>query len=213
MTPKESTEEPDMKFVRAVAQLIRTNYIKQKTQLIGPSYKLSGRHDTAGIWQKAAKQCLDLQAEPVEYVKACFLNCRNTNGPFPNQMGGVSSALWYKQYIRRVVDVDVVAQPGENLVEAALRQDMEVKIVEVRKIMKNLHGTFAPTKENLDWLCMRTSRIEPHVRVLLAYPDVRIRKECGCEARNIFLTNPKIFKAAKSLGYPMDIIINWLDSN
>jgi hypothetical protein len=206
-------EQVDETRVPAIASLIRRKFIEEKKILTGRSIiKIGHRHDRPHIWKAAALQCMRLKADPATYVRACFKYSKMTTGPFPNNIGGATAAACYKKLMETMSSSALGVKPieNENAAETMDRGDLEYQIKLARKAMYRINGSYDPIPINIDWICSWTSKVDSHVRVLLAYPDTRIRERCGEDALHIFTSCPNIYAAAKKLGYPIEDIIRWL---
>lgn len=191
-----------------VAGAIREKFMELKEEQLGKAPRNSSR-DKPSNWQKAAKLCLDLKAEPDEFVRSCFDFWPISRGPFPHTLGGKAARLCYSQFISNAkaknVDVDT-----KNITAATRMQDLVHDLNAARKAMVRLNGTPKPIDANLDWLCAKHTKLKPHVRVLLAYPDGRVKAICGEEAYQEFAQSQALRNAVTELGYPLDEILNWL---
>ena len=211
---EESNEksEIDQRFIAPMAASIRKAYIDQKSRMLGgAAVRLGKRHDKQQNWKRAAEQCLKLKADPESYVRACFMFCNMSTGPFANMLGGSASRGWYDKFqniIRK--DGKTKIEDGEKLGEAVDREGLSWQITATREAMVRLSGSYAPTPDNIDWLCRWTTHVEPHVKVLLAYPDERAKERFGEDAYSIFVSSPNVVAAAKKLGYPIEDILVWL---
>lgn len=212
MEEHKESDELDQRFVAAMAASIRKAYIEQKARMLGSNTaRIGKRHDKQGNWKRAAEQCLRLKADPESYVRACFMFCNMSTGPFANMLGGSASRQWYEKF-QNIISKDSKPklESGENVGQAVDREGLSWQITAAREAMMRLSNTYAPTPENVEWLCRWTTHVEPHVKVLLAYPDERAKDRFGADAYEIFISSPNVVAAAKKLGYPIDEILVWL---
>jgi hypothetical protein len=209
----ESTKESlDKRFIAPMADSIRKAYIEQKSHMLGGAAgKIGKRHDKAGHWRRAAEQCLRLKADPESYVRACFLFCNMSTGPFANMLGGSAAKMWYEKFQHLISkDGKTKKQDGENVSQAVDREGLAWQITAAREAMVRLSGSCAPIPINIDWVCRWSTQVEPHVKILLAYPDDRARERFGKDAYAILISSPNVVAAAEKLGYPIEDILVWL---
>lgn len=196
----------DDRFIVAMAARIRREYIDQKARILGNrSGGVGKRHDKQSNWKRAAEQCLKLKADPESYVRACFMFCEMSTGPFANMLGGAAAKGWYNKFQNTISQSK--REEGETVSQAADREGLSRQITTAREAMVRLSGHYNPTPENIDWVCRWTTQVEPHVKVLLAYPDPRVIERFGAEALEIFLSSPNVVASAKKLGYPVEEIL------
>lgn len=201
--------ELDQRFVAAMAAKIRREYIEQKGRIFGNNAgRIGKRHDKQSNWKRAAEQCLRLKADPESYVRACFMFCEMSTGPFANMLGGAAAKTWYNKFQNLITkDGTKKGDADESVGQAVDREGLSRQITSAREAMVRLTGTYAPIPENIDWICRWTTQIQPHVKVLLAYPDARAIERFGAEALEIFLGNPNVVASARKLGYPIDDVL------
>lgn len=209
-------EEDDIPVQRliAVANALKVCYVNEKRQKTAGNFtQISRRYDKAEYWQKVARQCINLNADPVTYMKAAFVKCTQETGPFPTSLGGPAAAYWYRSYINTVGKKVEEKRPGESLGDAVERQELSDKIKQLRSTLKRMNGTWLPNPVNVEWLLRYSSPVESHIRILMCYPLEEARNRYGPEAEKYLLTNPQVVNAAKKLGYPIDDILLWLNKN
>jgi hypothetical protein len=86
------TEENDL---NVLADTIRDQFRIEKSKQLQRPYKGHPSHDNPEQWEKAALVCQELQADPVDFVKAAFDHCSVRGGPYPKHMGATCSKKWY----------------------------------------------------------------------------------------------------------------------
>jgi len=208
----EENEIPPQRLI-AVANALKKYYVEEK-RVKSPGYTaLHRKHDSREYWNKVARQCITLNADPATYMKAAFLKCTQETGPFPTSLGGPAAAYWYKSYINTIGKKVEDKKPGESLGEAVERQELSDKIKQLRLTLKRINGSWLPIPANVEWLLRYSSPVEPYLRVLLCYPVEEVRIRYGVEAHQFLAERPQLIHAAKKLGFPIDEILLWLNQN
>lgn len=209
------SDEIDKRFLDSTGAEIRRLYILNKERILGEGKgKPSSRFDTPANWRKAAARCLELKADPESFVAASFAYCNLSTGPFANMMGGRAVKSWYASYVSKLgEDPANKTKDGESISEAVIRQEISDKIKDARRTMIRSTGNFLPEGENLDWICAWSNKMDPLIKVLLAYPDERARDRYGGETYEKLTANAAMVSAIRKLGYPIDEMLTWLDSN
>lgn len=200
--------------VRALSKALKQAYINEKTQRIGNKrpYKFSPKHDKDAHWKKIAVQCLELNADPITYMRAAFIKCTMPDGPFVNSLGGAAAEAWYRNYVRTIGSkADDIRQPNETIVDAVERKELSTHIKEIRATLEKVNGTWEPNEKNVEWLLRYSNPVPVHIRALLCYPVEETRIRYGKEAHDYFAARPQLINAAKKLGFPMYDILIWLN--
>lgn len=209
MTEDELTEG----HIRALCKALKKAYIVEKNQRIGGKrpYKFSEKHDRAEHWKKIAMQCLELNADPVTYMRAAFIKCTMPDGPFVNSLGGPAAEKWYASYVRSIGSkISHDKKDNENIVDAVERKELSDQIVEMRKTVERIFGTWELNENSVEWLLRYSNPVPVHLRVLLCYPVEDVKDRFGQEAYTYFVERPQLINAARKLGFPIDDMLLWL---
>lgn len=208
---------------------IRTLFFQRKSVALGRPYKPSPRHDVVEYYRQAADQCIELKANPEDYISACFEESRGKfrQGPFANMLFGPQARRWYENYmlVRRGPPEEprirpVHGEPGEAeevfeddepfIFTSTADLDVRFAIAQTQKSLNNLTGSpDHRTPENMDHLRDPLKSYPEIARVLLGFPDPEIMRRYGAEAIKVFRTRPDLRNAAENLNYPMKEILQW----
>jgi hypothetical protein len=209
MTEEELTEG----HLKALGKALKKAYIIEKNQRIGGKrpYKFSEKHDRTEHWRKIAMQCLELNADPITYMRAAFIKCTMPDGPFVNSLGGPAAKHWYVSYIRSIASHGAMdKKDNENVVDAVERNELSAQLIETRKTIERLFGTWELNEKSVEWLLRYSNPVQVHLRVLLCYPVEEVKVRYGPEAYAYFAERPQLINAAKKLGFPIDDMLLWL---
>jgi hypothetical protein len=205
--------------VDAVAREIRKYYLERKQVLFKQKFKLSEKHSDFFHWQRAAEVCIELNATPEVYVDAAFSYCQMPTGPYPNAMYGVAARKWYAAYNNGRTDLLQSRQKSEEAGRDFMFDEendvsvlnLKADIEYVNRSLLRLLGSSAITDSAIEYLASIMASYPPHVRVLLAPGNEKVKKFFGKYALEYYMKNPRAHRAAEILGYPIRDILLWLN--
>lgn len=218
-------QAPDPRHIEALARELKKEFILAKRRRLGKVYKPSKRHDRFDYWRRAAEQCYELSAKPQDYVAAAFEQCKMSTGPFPNAMFGPAARGWWRSYvnIRPALKAvrDMEKEAGVKCLDSNFPSGQELElgrdIQQIRELLVESCGTWKLTEATLQKLRSRAFPIEPWARVLLTWTssggDPEVGARYGVETLEFLHARPNVLNAARILGFPMNDILQWLQSN
>ena len=116
-----------------IATTLRNLYVRQmERRRNGRPYKFPTRYQGLDLWRKAAALCLELGADPEQFIAASFSYCSIPIGPMPTMLGGAAARKWWAEWQRM-----------HNTAKAEVRhvltgETVEVEIEAYRVILDNL---------------------------------------------------------------------------
>lgn len=200
--------------VDRVAQVIRKAYTKKKRMLLDKRYT-PDRTVKPEAWDRAAEVCISLNADPLDYVQACFDGCRNKAGPYANALGGTAARAWWKSYVGDLVERPLpLTDEGDtdsiSLVVTKADERLEAMLKVAVSFMMNRTGHCEPTEENMYTLRMQMFSIPSLARVYFGYRDRVVMDLWAEEARMFILSRPDIEAAARRRPeFPIKELMSW----
>ena len=206
---------------------IRMLFFQHKSARMGKPYKPSSRHDDPEYYRKAADQCIELKANPENYVTACFEQSQHKfrQGPFANMLFGPAARRWYQDHMAirqappeereaRFSDIGEVDEAEEEIepfdITTTAEVDIKFTIGQTLKSIYHLTGSFDhTTPEGMKYLRDQLRSYSSISRVLLGFPDPVIMQRYGKEAQQLILTRPDMKAAIEQLNYPVKEILQW----
>ena len=216
MTKKPEKIQTNDQALMVTTATIRAHYLRRKADALGSAYKPSARHMKHEYWVNAAKQCIRLEADPMDYVDAAFCHSGQKSGPFPNTLAGAAAERWYREYSKSLTSRGIRAAV---LIDGEITQVEDVSMVNlataldtIRVTMFNRSGDLKDLKspENIRTLRMRVIPLWSPGRALLGFPDPQVMEDFGQAAYVHFTTHPGEVKAARQLKLPIDEMLEWI---
>jgi hypothetical protein len=210
-----------------LARRIRVILVDAKTQQLGHKYKLSAKMDQFKFFQRAAEQCMELEADPVDYIAAAVENCGISGGPFPNQLGGQAAKAWYLKFKegRGISDEELVRikvrktknAAGEEVEEVitetiyACDADLQMDVDIVHSIIYHNTGSFAIGEGALKILRDPNFPLPIGGRAIVGFGDEQVLRTFAREIYNYFKLQPNYLMAARRMKCPIDEILTWIN--
>lgn len=188
--------------IERTAEELRKQFVAFKREQLGKKYTLHPRFRALELWIAAAEHCQFVQADPYDFVRAAFLYCPVTGGPFPQQLATQAGVKWYKQYAQLVTDRSG-KRPASILKEELLRLLQEIG----RQMCNNIREGKSPRQFLLDTYNLPLYAAPAFARVLLLPKDPDIIKEFGKKARSEIMSNPKLLALLQEMRMDM----SWLE--
>ena len=188
--------DPDLD---GLATDLRKKFAEAKTEQMGRRYTPAERFRNMSIWYGVARKCLELHADPDDFIEAAFLFCSVPGGPFPQNLASRAMDRWYGE-AGRFTSAKPLA-PGETLFSRRLDGKVQagmllaIRLAGANKI--RLRDVVADDK------MLRTDMCPAHVRMLLFPQDPEVAKRWRNEARAEIQTNPRLLLALKQSHYDL----------
>jgi hypothetical protein len=178
-----------------IALTIRKQFILLKSQAQKRTYKPHKSHDTAVIWKAAAKKCVELECNPVDFVQIAF--DKASTGPYPKMLGGKAVDRWVSDYMRNAPTSDC----GNNIYE----QELEEEIKTAEHFCWSAAASSGKSFEDV----VRSSvmPISAYARIYLC-PDPQTAFIYARDAEKELQGNPGVVAALKKRNMNMDLIFN-----
>jgi hypothetical protein len=193
---KEFVIRPD---VDGLAHRLRKLYAEHKTEQMGHVYRPAPRFNSLELWYAVADKCIELNADPVDFVKSAFTYCVVPGGPFPQNMASRAMDRWYGDLTRLAPPEP---ESGLTSADVSLRSNMmQVSIIAMRGLMANgwtLESTLLSPYRISPELC------PPYMRVCLLPESQAVRDKWLADAKAELQTNPALVKSLTRLGINLD---------
>jgi len=222
-------------MVRRLKTTIRQLFMEEKNRRMAPrKYKPDPtRHDRGEFWERAAKQCLSLQADPDTYIKAAFEFCKQREGPFPNAIGGNAHIFWYKSKLESL-GMEMPAPlpegqmapereepkplaPGEEPVDEVqypAEVDLALDIEQAQALFFHTSGSLDPhNAQNLAMMRNPRNSLQCTAICLLGGYDSEVLMTFGKRIYDFFTSNPSFLAAARRRGFPIDETLQWIQNH
>jgi len=183
-----------------LAAELKKLFARMKTEQLGQSYKPAARFQKPALWIAAAKKCLELEADPFDFLRATFLYCSIPGGPYPQQLATNAAVRWYRQYSKSVIK-------GES--DTLYNSEIQGLICSaINNLLAISHG-----QGKTSWQILLDDNLLPDyvapafVRVLLRPLDPAMLEKYGRTARLEILSSPRLLRTLKELHYDL----TWMD--
>lgn len=117
---------------------IKHAYEEQKKALIGPDYKLTNNPRFKTAWVKAAELCMELSADPTDFVRVAFAASEASVGPHPNQLYTDKVKQLYRNYVTNHLTLNI---GGKKREVTKLEKHVQLEIQKVGDAIKARHHT------------------------------------------------------------------------
>lgn len=177
------------------AELMRL-YREEKRHRIGRRYVLHPRFQNPKIWEHAAELCIEVGAEPKEFIQAAFDGCKIKEGPMPNLLSSKRSmGRWWQEWSSaRPVAGDTCGSHIAKLSEMIAGDEhwrLKAATAEALQILQDPRESFP------DWF-----------RVVVRPEDHRIWNEFGWVAVKQLLQQPRLINELREKQFDVDLILN-----
>ena len=191
--------DPIQPDVENLAGTLRHMFAQAKSEQMGRRYSPADRFKDMKLWRAAAERCLEVKADPHDFVKAAVMFCSVAGGPFPQHMGSPRACQWYRSYLKIIG-----AEEGDDVYEVTLMKMMQTVLI---------HGmTMAKVRGKrlrdilLDEFALKLDFAPAFIRVLLLPDDPAIRDKWANKARCEITDNPRLIATLVKLKCDL----NWL---
>jgi hypothetical protein len=193
--------EPIQPDEHNLANELKRLFARMKTEQLGQLYKPAARFQKPAIWIAAARKCLELKADPFDFLRATFIYCSIPGGPYPQQLATNAAVRWYRQYSKSTVK-------GEN--ETLYNLEIQGLICSaINNLLAISQGQAKTSRQILLDDNLLPDYVAPaFIRVLLGPSDPAILEKYGRAARLEILSSPRLFKTLKDLHYDL----TWMDT-
>jgi hypothetical protein len=179
--------------IQNTAAEIKKYFYDFKRQQIGKSYTPADRFRKPEIWNTAAERCVDLKADPFNFVKAAFLYNNVAGGPYPHQMTGQAVVKWYNQFLQASGASGLTLQDvTEKEVKSTIAHALRMLTSQNRKTWKEFL---------LDNYEVRLDVVPAYVRIFIMSKDEDIKEKYGRLATEELNSNPHLIEVVQRMGY------------
>jgi hypothetical protein len=184
-------EKNDTQSLQDLADKIRDCYFKYRVTNYNLSKRLNERFDKWTFWEAAALACMELNADPYDFIKAAFLHSINPKALLPQMLHGNKIKEWYKM---------------ENQVELSAVLDNVIKN-DVLNACKNHNKGLKEVLED------ETINIPAYIRYALIPENKTILEKFGRQAYKILIARPDLVNALKKIlsNFSLQPLVTYLD--
>lgn len=178
---------------------IKRYFYEFKRKQYGKPYSPAERFRKPAIWTAAAEKCVELKADPFNFVRASFQFNNVPGGPFPHQLAGVAISKWYRALCRSV---------------GATNDDVDLTEQEVKEVMaRGLNLIMSQERRPVDYLLdpygVRQDVLPAYARVFLFPKNMQILETWGRKATEELNSNPKLVDTVQRMGYSTEFTQNY----
>lgn len=191
---------------KATAENLRRLFVAAKSNLRGTIYALETKNKDINLWMKVADICLSCQADPAEFIQACFDGFPGKEGPYPSQMTSESTRSMWKNYAAarsaENSDVNDFRAPAEYEVEMSIKLTVD--------FLNKRCGTCNPTDARVIFLLRAScTDIPAYIRCALCAGDIQVMSEYAPAAQEFLAKRPAIVAAMIKSELPVREILSW----
>ncbi len=183
----------------AAAELLKRYFNAAKSEQRGQAYRPAARYRTYELWAAIADLCIELKADPYDFVRAAFLYCAVPGGPFPQNLAANCARRWYEQYRQASVK-------NGKVPDKIFKAEISSMITSLGQQM--MRSGKRPRDFLLDTYLVREDAAPAFARVLLLPKDPAIMAKFGKKARSEIIGNQKLLSILKELNLNLD----WLET-
>jgi hypothetical protein len=174
-----------------LAPIIKRHFYEFKREQLSKPYSPGEKFRRHEIWSAAAEKCVQLQADPYNFVRAAFRYNRVPGGPFPNQLSGAVMTKWYGDLLR-----EVQTAKGQNPIDA------EIRLLMSEALQQGLQQNRVRLRDYfISELYVAASVYPAFIRMLLFPQDQQIKDAWGKKATDEILANPQLLEVLRTGGY------------
>lgn len=190
-------ENQDELDVESVANEIRLAFFELKRKQQNKPYRPSSRHDKWEFWMKAARKCIEHNADPNHWVEAAFRYNKISGGPYPHTIGGRQAVRWYDEFRRNhILSEEYSDDPVEQYVKS---------LFELAQMLFYHRTGSMEVSDNIETLKNPFVKIDPWVRVLMAPFNEEVVNLYGDAGWVDLKSSPHIYNALKNLGHDLTV--------
>jgi hypothetical protein len=178
--------DPDLD---SLANRLKKAFAESKTEQHGKKYKPADRFKNMAVWYGVARKCLELNADPEDFIEAAFMYCSVPGGPFPQNLASRAMDRWYGE-MTKSTGGDL--KPGETVYSRRLGRLITDTMVSAMRLSKLHHKRLQEIL--LDDSLLTLDLCPAHIRVLLLSKDPAIVAKWGAKARSEIMSNPRLLK-------------------
>src|SRR4051812_7282423 len=106
--------------VDTLSNTLKKLFSQAKSNQMGRKYSPHARFKNPAIWHEVAKKCIELQADPLEFIEAAFMYCSASGGPFPQNLASNAAVRWYHEYLKVIG-----AKEGDDVYAKRIQQQLQ----------------------------------------------------------------------------------------
>lgn len=178
-----------------LAMLLQKEFGRMKKEQLG-KYQPADRYKRPELWYAVARKCMELSADPYDFLRAAFHYCTIPGGPFAHQLATGAAAKWYGHYARIF---------GSNNT-GPFQQEVQFMINNAVAYLTGLiRGTGKSSSDILlDEHALPEYIAPAYIRVLLRPEDLSVLAKYGKKGRLEILSDRRLMAALKALNYNLD---------
>ena len=180
--------DPDLD---GLANRLKKAFAEAKTEQQGKKYKAADRFKAMHVWYGVARKCLELNADPEDFIEAAFAYCSVPGGPYPQNLASRAMDRWYGEALK-VNGGNTTLGPGETLYGRRLAGIIQTNFMAAMRLSSANHKRIRDIL--LDDLMLPLDLCPSYVRVLLLPKDPAIVARWGAKARSEIMSNPRLLK-------------------
>lgn len=191
--------------IDAIANALKKGFAERKTEQQGRKYRPAERFQNMHIWYGAARKCVELVADPDDFLDAAFTYCSIPGGPFPQNLATRAMDRWYREMLQLVSKTGEEPLPaGETIysmnLKLRVKAALHAALCASRQHGKRLHEVLLDER----WLSLEL--YPAFIRALLLPKDPAVMAKWGSLARAEIMSRPRLLKTL--LGSTFDT--SWL---
>lgn len=187
-----------------IANGLKKGFADHKSVQIGKRYAPADRFKSMHIWYGAARKCVELEADPEDFLQAAFQQCSIPGGPYPQNLASRAMDRWYKEYKWLLAADYGELPPGETVY--GLRRKRLIQEAFLVAWQMSRRGGKTLSSVLLDDYGMSLALYPAFVRVLLLPKDPAVMAKWGSLARAEIMSNPQLLKFLLSSTFD----VSWL---
>lgn len=181
--------DPDLD---SLANRLKKAFAEAKTEQQGKKYKPAERFKNMAVWYGVARKCLDLEADPDDFIEAAFLYCSVPGGPFPQNLASRAMDRWYGEALKISSANTEPLKPGETLYSRKVAATISSGLSMALRLSKANNRRLRDIL--LDDFMLSLDLCPAYIRVLLLSKDPAIADKWGAKARSEIMSNPRLLK-------------------
>jgi hypothetical protein len=165
----------------------------EKSLQLGRPYRPHPKSNKNEYWLKAATNCKELEATPLDFIKSAFSFTNIPGGPFPTTFGGKAIARYYKNYAKSL-KFGKDSSIFEEIIKHSIKSTFQ-------SCCQRLRRTGVSVKDTLNDNSMP---FPAYVRLYLLPGDIEIEKKYKAQALKELVDNPALVGILKKLKMDID---------
>lgn len=191
--------DPDLD---GLANALRKKYAEAKTAQMGRRYSPAARFKSIAIWYGVARKCLELTADPDDFIEAAFLYCSIPGGPYPQNLASRAMDRWYGEMLS-LVGKEPLAE-GETIFSRRLRYVIRDTVNASLRIARANNMRLRDVLNSPTLMDVET--YPSYVRLALLPKDPEVVRRWSNSARAELRINARLLKTLQAI----EVDLSWL---